>query len=167
MNENFDPTELEIINEFNQFLLDVEKDKISGDRNWTYHLKKRIAELGTRKGYKITVGGFGDEFAGEWLYDLVWFVEDKNGDLTNVPLIVESEWDKKFSGIKFDFEKLLVGNAERRLMICQSSKKDMNELFSKFKNAIDKFQENKNDRFLFAVLNYDTDNEFYFRTYTK
>lgn len=168
MNENFDSLESELIEEFRNFLIDVKTLNISGDRNWTYHLKKRIAELGNKKNYKVAVGGFGDEFAAEWLYDLVWFVEDDfDNCLTKIPLIVESEWDKNYSGIKFDFEKLLIGNAERRLMICQSKKENMDNLFSKFKNAIDKFQENNKDRFLFAVLDCNTDTEFYFKTYTK
>ena len=80
---------------------------------------------------------------------------------------MESEWDKKYSGIKFDFEKLLIGNAERRLMICQSKESEIEILLNRFKNSIDVFKENKGDRFLFAILNCDTDEEFYFRTYTK
>lgn len=167
MNENFDEVELEIISEFKLFLCNVKEFKYSGDRNWTYYLKKRIADLGFRKGYKIAVGGFDDEFAGEWLYDLVWYEEDSDNCLIRIPLIMESEWDKKYSGIKFDFEKLLVGNAERRLMICQSKQNDIPTLLNKFKNAINKFRENNNDRFLFAILNSDTDDEFHFKTYTK
>ena len=80
---------------------------------------------------------------------------------------MESEWDKKYSGIKFDFEKLLIGNAERRLMICQSRENEIDNLLYKFKNAIDVFTENTGDKFLFAILNCDTDDVFHFRTYTK
>ena len=167
MNENFDSVELELISEFKSFLLDVKKFGYSGDKKWTYYLKQRIANLGVKKKYKIAVGGFDDEFAGEWLYDLVWYEEDSNNCLIRIPLIMESEWDKKYSGIKFDFEKLLIGNAERRLMICQSKESEIEILLNRFKNSIDVFKENKGDRFLFAILNCDTDEEFYFRTYTK
>ena len=167
MHEDFDILELELISEFKLFLSDVKTFGFSGDSSWTYHLKKRLANLGKRKDYKIAVGGFGNEFAGEWLYDLVWYKEDEEGCLIKIPLIMESEWDKNYSGIKFDFEKLLIGNAEKRLMICQSRKRNIDNLLNQLKNAIDKFNENINDRFLFAILNCDTDDEFHFRTYTK
>jgi hypothetical protein len=117
-------------------------------------------------GYEVAVGGFRDKFEREWLYDIVWYVEDPERRLAKVPLIVESEWDRNYSGIKYDFEKLLVGNAERRLMICQCESNDVDALFDKFKKAIETFQENYGDRFLFAVLDSQTESEFYFRTYT-
>jgi hypothetical protein len=167
MNENFDAVESQIINEFEQFLLDVEENSFSGGSIWTFQLKRRIAQLGDRLGYKVSVGGLGEDFAGEWMYDVVWFVEDVDGCLIKVPLIVESEWDKKYSGIKYDFEKLLIGNAERRLMICQAKENDIENLFKKLENAIVKFQENKNDRFLIVILNCSTDDEFHYRTFTK
>lgn len=167
MNENFDSVELELISEFNSFLFDVKLFNYSGDTNWTYYIKKKIANLGEKKGYKIAVGGFGDEYAREWLYDLVWYSEDLDGCLTKLSLIMESEWDKNYSGIKFDFEKLLVGNADRRLMICQSREVEINNLFNKFQDAINRFNGNLGDRFLFAILNCNTDKEFHFRTYTK
>jgi len=167
MNENFDAVELQIIDEFERFLSDVEKHGFSGDSTWTFQLKRRIAKLGERLGYKVSVGGLGEDFAGEWMYDVVWFVEDEEGCLIKVPLIVESEWDKKYSGIKYDFEKLLIGNAERRLMICQAKENEIENLFIKLENAIVKFQENKNDRFLIVILNCSTDDEFHYRTFTK
>lgn len=167
MNENFDYLELELINEFKLFINDVKTFSYSGDSNWTFYLKRRIAELGREKKHKVAVGGFGDEFAAEWLYDIVWYNEDDDGCLIKIPLIVESEWDKKYSGIKFDFEKLLIGNAERRLMIWQAKEIEIESLFGKFKSAIDRFQENIGDRFLFAILNCDTDEEFIFKTYTR
>ncbi|KQS91721.1 hypothetical protein [Chryseobacterium sp. Leaf394] len=167
MNEEFDDIERLIIKEFEEFLSDVEIHGFSGDTTWTFQLKKRLAQLGDRLGYKVSVGGLGEDFAGEWMYDVVWFVEDEDGCLIKVPLIVESEWDKKYSGIKYDFEKLLIGNAERRLIICQAKGSEIENLFIKLENAIVKFQENKNDRFLIAVLNCNTDDEFHYRTFTK
>jgi hypothetical protein len=66
----------------------------------------------------------------EWLYDLHWYTENKgkkNGyQPTSLPLVVECEWGMKrkgdrtkepYSAVKYDFQKLLVTNAELRLMI--------------------------------------------------
>lgn len=167
MTENFDELDRRIIQEIEDFLAEADEKKYLGDRIWTNRLKERIGDLGFELGYQVAVGGFRDKFEREWLYDIVWYVEDKERRLIKVPLIVESEWDRNYSGIKYDFEKLLVGNAERRLMICQCKSDGIDELFEKFKKAIETFQENYGDRFLFAVLDSQSESEFYFRTYTK
>jgi len=44
---------------------------------------------------------------------------------------------------------------------------DIDNLFEKFKSAIDAFEENFGDRFLIAVLDSQTESEFYYKTYTK
>jgi hypothetical protein len=167
MNENFDVIELKIITELNDFFKEAEEKQYMCDRIWTNRLKGKIAELGESLGYKVAVGGFKEKFELEWLYDIVWYVEDSEGRLVSIPLIVESEWDKNYAGIKYDFEKLLVGNAERRLMICQSRKEQIDSLIDKFKIAINTFQENYGDRFMFAILNQDTERDFIFKVYEK
>jgi hypothetical protein len=82
----------------------------------------------------------------EWLYDLHWYTEHERQRefphiygyrLRTVPLVVECEWEyinpeerkkykrgecKSFDGygaVKYDFQKLLVANADLRLMIFQ------------------------------------------------
>ncbi len=167
MTENFDEIENQIIKEMDDFFIEVEEKKYLGDTIWTNRLKEKIGDLGLNLGYQVAVGGFRDKFEREWLYDIVWYVEDEEKRLQKIPLIVESEWDRNYSGIKYDFEKLLVGNAERRLMICQCKTKDIDNLFDKFKKAIDAFEENFGDRFLIAVLDSQTESEFYYKTYTK
>jgi len=167
MTENFDDIEKKIIMEMDDFFMEVEEKKYHGDKIWTNRLKEKIGDLGFDLGYKVSIGGFRDKFEREWLYDIVWYVEDAESRLQKIPLIVESEWDRNYSGIKYDFEKLLVGNAERRLMICQCKTDDIDNLFEKFKSAIDAFEENFGDRFLIAVLDSQTESEFYYKTYTK
>lgn len=167
MNEEFDHIEKMIINEIEQFLLDVEIQDFSGNSIWTFQLKKRIANLGYRLGHKVSVGTLGADCTGEWMYDIIWFVEDNNQCLVKVPLIVECEWDKSYSGIKYDFEKLLIGNAEKKLMICQARETEIENLFIKLENAIQRFQGRENDRFLIVILNCTTDDIFYYRAITK
>jgi hypothetical protein len=167
MQQEFDEIELKIINELDSFFTEVKQEKYKGDRIWTKRLKEKIGDLGVTLNYKVAVGGFREKFETEWLYDIVWYVEDKENRLIKIPLIVESEWDRNYSGMKFDFEKLLVGNAERRLMICQGKEDQIDFLFSKFEDAINVFEENYDDKFLIAILDSTTESKFYYKTFTK
>ena len=78
----------------------------------------------------------------EWLYDLHWFEEKKKSHYqqTSLPLVVECEWDwlrkkdksgDKYSAIKWDFQKLLVANADLRVLIFQLRDKDGQDLNKK------------------------------------
>jgi len=99
-------------------------------------IKDKLALLGRDTfGYKVYANSLslaltqleGGTFRNsEWLYDLHWYVEGKSPYTTvRLPLVVECEWQQKrrgdkanpFSGIKYDFQKLLISNAELRLMI--------------------------------------------------
>lgn len=165
MTENFDEFEKKIIKTLEAFLLEATNEKLLGDRVWTKSLTEKIGDLGIELGYKVAARGFQEKYERDWLYDIVWYIEDEEKRLQRVPLIVESEWVK--SGIKYDFEKLLVGKAERRLMICQARKKDIDDLFEKLKNAVNAFQGNTGDRFLIAILDSNSCTEFYFKSCTK
>ena len=167
MTENFDDIEKKIIKEMDDFFMEVEEKKYHGDKIWTNRLKEKIGDLGFDLGYKVSIGGFRDKFEREWLYDIVWYVEDIEKRLIKIPLIVESEWGSNYAEIKYDFEKLLIGNAERRLMICQAKSENIDDLFTKFKEAINAFEENDGDRFLIAIYDSSTEAEFYYKTFTK
>lgn len=167
MTENFDEIEIRIIKVLNDFLIEAEKNKYIGNRVWTNRIKHSIGDLGIELNHQVAIGGFSEKFEREWLYDIVWYQEDSENRLIRIPLIVESEWGGNYSGIKYDFEKLLVGNAERRLMICQSKASQVDNLFIKFKDAINAFEEDYNDRFLIAILDSDTESIFYYKTFTK
>jgi hypothetical protein len=63
-----------------------------------------------------------DRGHGEWLFDHVWLTNDEDGHITDVPLILECEWDcNNELGVDHDFGKLLLGRAEHRVMIFYSS----------------------------------------------
>ncbi|MBB5620887.1 hypothetical protein HDE69_001940 [Pedobacter cryoconitis] len=167
MTENFDEIEKRIIKVLDDFLIEAEENKYIGNKIWTNRLKESIGDLGIELNYEVAIGGFLDKFEREWLYDIVWYQEDPYNRLIRIPLIVESEWDRNYLGIKYDFEKLLIGNAEKRLMICQSKSNQVERLFIKFKEAINTFEENYNDRFLIAIFDSDTESNFYYKTFTK
>jgi hypothetical protein len=167
MAENFDNIEKEIIKELDDFFIEVVEKQYKGNRIWTNRIKEKIGDLGVKLGHNVAIGGFINKFEREWLYDVVWYNEDSEKRLTRIPLIVESEWDRNYLGIKYDFEKLLVGNAEKRLMICQARTNEIPELFEKLKRAINTFEENYGDRFLIAILDSQTESEFHYKTFVK
>src|SRR5690242_14508505 len=106
MNQNFDEIDKKIIGICNDFLSEADENDYAGNTVWTRTLKDKIGELGGELGYDVAIGGFREKFEKEWLYDIVWYQEDDEGRLIRVPLIVESEWDINYAGIKYDFEKL-------------------------------------------------------------
>ncbi|RVU00282.1 hypothetical protein EOD41_12420 [Mucilaginibacter limnophilus] len=101
----------------------------------TRFIKKELIKLGHHLGYKVYANGLneqdlkeiGVEFVNrEWLFDIHWYLDADNPyTVRSLPLAVECEWNPRrtgdgktpFSGIKYDFQKLLVTNAECRLMI--------------------------------------------------
>lgn len=149
----------------NKFVQEAHAQNLKGDANWTYEIKKRLAELGKKHQYNISVGGFRDLYEPEWLYDLVWYKEEGEGEtarLIEIPLIMESEWNLHFDYIKYDFEKLLVSNAPLRLMICQCSEINRQNRIDYFRDSIMRYKSgNKDDIFLIALLDYESE-EFHF-----
>ena len=69
-------------------------NKVYGDYNWTNHIKRCLAELGSSNGFEICAATENKEYQNEWLYDLVWYKENSEGLLIDVPLVVESEWKR-------------------------------------------------------------------------
>lgn len=99
----------------------------------------------------------------EWLYDLHWYTEANEPYLpTGLPLVVECEWNPKrkgdrkipYSGIKYDFQKLLVANADLRMMIfIIKQDNDILELDIYFDKAISNYKHlEKNSKFLFVAF---------------
>jgi hypothetical protein len=110
----------------------------TNDSAWTKSIKRALGKLGEQKGYKICAAGI-DDYEREWLYDLVWYKEDSCGFLVSIPLVMESEWDRKYSGIKYDFEKLLLSKSSYKIMIFQATGADQYEYFEKLKSSIARF----------------------------
>ena len=106
-----------------------------------------------------------------------WYVEGKNPyTTTRLPLVMECEWQQKrkgdrkvaFSGIKYDFQKLLVSNAEFRLMIFKiKNLNDFNFLSEYFEDNISNYEQLlKNSKFLFIAF-YDKEKTFYYTEIIK
>ena len=153
----------------------------------TIKLFEVLTLFGDEKGYKVYSHSLSEEFMDkhknekgdskfvnrEWLYDLLWYREDNNKEYCPIdfPLIVESEWEKRrkedkkgdpHSGIKYDFQKLLLSNTGLRLMIFNISKeKELNQLSEYFNNAITKYTPLKNGEFLFVAF-HDKEKSFHY-----
>jgi hypothetical protein len=162
------------IDAIKQSLNDFEREAhltgITGDSNWTYGIKHRLMNLGWKHDYQVSAGGFPGECEPEWLYDMVWYREEGEGEdkrLTEVALVVESEWKSDFRNIKYDFEKLLVANASLRLMICQAKPQYKEDRMAYFKNAVAQYRYGrKGDTFLIALLDKESE-KFCFEQVTK
>lgn len=127
---------------------------LRGDASWTKIIKQNLSILGAKLGYETCASGTDNFTHNEWLYDLIWFKEEGEGidkRMVEVPLIMESEWNLKFDEIKYDFEKLLLGNSPVKLMICQS--KSPKDLFPYFEDAISKYRlQRTNETYIIAIL---------------
>ncbi len=114
----------------------------------------------------------GDFLRKEWLYDLHWFTDPGGYKLTRLPLVVECEWQwirkddtnvpkDRYGEVKWDFQKLLVANAELRLMIFRQrpskNNREVNEdLDVYFDNVIDGYTHlMAGSKFLFIAFDKD------------
>lgn len=168
---NYNEIELSIRETLNLYAIEARDRKFSSDRDWTQTLKERLGRLGEEKyNYKVCASGFKDDFEPEWLFDLIWYKEEGETNqrrLIDVPLVVESEWNKHFDHIKYDFEKLLVANAQHRLFVCYVHIDNRTALFEYFKDAVNQYKLNRTgDRYMIAVLDYDT-HEFVYELIVK
>jgi hypothetical protein len=123
-----DPLETEIVQAVFELPERARQEHWPGDTEWTRAVKISIARIGHHHGYAVCASGLAGipELAagqcyGEWLYDLT-FLEYREYEwgkaLARVPLILECEFGGR-DQIDDDFQKLLVGRAEHRVMIFQ------------------------------------------------
>lgn len=99
----------------------------------------------------------------EWLLDLHWYSEGAEPySIETLQLAVECEWNPKrkgdskvpYSGIKYDFQKLVVTNAKLRLMIFKIKRnEDLLALSNYFENVISNYKHIENNaQFLFVAF---------------
>ncbi|WP_455088434.1 hypothetical protein [Porphyromonas endodontalis] len=154
------------------------KSPITKPGERTTKLFEVLTLMGDEKGYKVYSHSLSENFMKEhknekgepkfvnreWLYDLLWYTEDNNEGYCPIdfPLIVESEWGKRrkedkngdpYSGIKYDFQKLLLSNTGLKLMVFNISRgEDLNDLHKYFYEAIAKYTPLKEGIFLFIAF---------------
>jgi len=110
----------------------------------------------------------------EWLFDMIWCIDDNEYGLESLELAVECEWlhkrDKKdkYGHIKYDFQKLLVAATRLCVMIFKWKENDEpmdnlnNELNDYFKKAIFNFKPKIQDKKILCIgYSYDFDHFMY------
>ncbi len=143
-----------------------------GKKPRTRFIKIILINLGHELGFKVYANGLIEKdlreidrpFVNrEWLLDLHWYSEGLEPySVESLPLAVECEWYPKrnadskvpYSGIKYDFQKLVVINAELRLMIFNVNHiDDLLELSNYFENVISNYKYlDKYAQFLFVAF---------------
>ena len=128
----YDPIEQKIIDALNGFVPIALKNKFT-DPEWTIGIQAVFSALGHQEKCKVatTIREVGRGFepirqivAGEtpdhneWLYDILWWHEDKPWFMIDVPLVAETEWGDS-DEFKYDFQKLLLARSKYKIMIFQ------------------------------------------------
>ena len=123
------------------------------NREWTkgysssnWHVRK--------KNLAMKYADFLEHFQAAWLFDLCWYSSSPapDGKLINMPLALESEWDVKYAGIKYDFEKLLIAKSKFKVLVFQAKDQTVTEYFKEFEQGIRAYQGGKCGRDLFISL---------------
>lgn len=146
-------------------LFEVPKDNVwKGNAIWTTKIKDALSNLGHNLKYISSSSLDG----GEWLFDLIWFTEKKNKNFNQLILAMESEWYPNWKDIKYDFDKLLTTNATYKLMICQSTESEKENLLNRFQESINDYELGvKNERFIISIYNSDEETEFWHYVITR
>ena len=137
------------------------------NRIWTTEIKRILINLAINKyKFKVATSGFIEECIGERLWDMTWYNYEKLNESglqigLHVSLISEIEWDPNIKGIQYDFEKLIMGRADLRLMIFPGTEKTIESLIEMAKSC--DFSRN-GDKYLFAAL--QNNQRFIFEIYT-
>jgi hypothetical protein len=152
----------------------------------TQTVKTELAILGHKLGFKVyanhlsaaNLTKIGNHFnPTEWMYDVHWYTEHDHYSTTSLELAVESEWESRrkddksndfHSGVKYDFQKLLITNANLRLMIFKVSKEEeLETLYTYFKAAIKGYTSLiEGDTFLFIAF-HNKSKSFYYTELRK
>ena len=89
----------------------------------TKTLKKCFAELGQRLEFNVSGTGCGAE--GEFLYDLVWWIRDKDGYMKRQVLVLKFELGRLDPEIDTDFQKLVQARADVRVWISHAGNPEL------------------------------------------
>jgi hypothetical protein len=114
----------------------------SSDGEWTREIIKDFKQLGYQWGYWVCPDA--NQMTGAWLYDLSWY-RDKNEELVEVPMVLESEWSRHWKDIRFDFEKLLQAKAGIKVMIFDEGQTDLEDIWQNLLSSIRAFGKPEED----------------------
>jgi len=131
------------------------REKQHSRMQWTQNIKLELVELAHKHKLYVCCNGVSSADWGEWLYDLVvlrYANNDSNSEIESTSLVVESEWDSDDLSILIDFQKLLLSNADIKLMVYYKNNTIRNIL-----EHLVRHYARSNGIFLFAFLPGDDD----------
>ena len=132
--------------------------KWTSRKNWTKIIKEKISILGQGNGYHSCCSTISTANFGEWLFDLCWLKYDPEDFLIDSKLILECEWNVGERHIYGDFQKILVGKADLKVMIFQAaSETRRQELITIMQTFIQKYgRVEKDEKYLFSCWVFET-----------
>ena len=163
--QNFDATKM--IEAIKECLRNVAKKLNEEHRtlnsDWTKMCLGELAALGESK-FKYQAAPCPRCGEHGWLYDLIWWKGEK-GEMTDLILVLESEWSPSIRFVRYDFQKLVQARARIKVLISDAlSLEDRETLMSDIKN----FKQNENDgEYLFAMYNGNKANPNEFAFFTR
>ena len=169
-NGNYDPIEQELVNALKSFPVVAITNRYT-DADCTKGVKAVFGGIGNQRRYRTYFSdGAGRSFnqiqqdisnqvlgglhipnvLSGWLYDILWWEQDQNGYVTDIPLVAESEWGN-IEAVKDDFQKLLLARSKYRIMIFQGNPQDILIFIDWGKEQIRNFKLTQSgDRYLFC-----------------
>jgi len=156
--KRFDPVERRITRAFRA----LERDWTlvdPPDRACTRALKDRIGSIGARLDFKVYSTACKFEKNGEWLFDMTWVKERRDGSLFRIPLVLACEWTPTRARLSDDFEKLIAARADHRVFVFWSrtlatARRETDGLVERVAGAD---LANPGDRYLFACWTDESD----------
>ena len=135
-----------------------------GNKEWTHECLKTLATLGLDIGYGVCP--WPETMKGEWLYDLIWYMEEKSdwpNRMTDVALVLESEWAENMGDIRYDFQKLVQAKSRLKMLISRNLSV---EEFKELKRDIECFQrKDESEIYIFAMYVSDKVDPFRYEIY--
>jgi len=155
---NLDETERAVVRRLDS-LLRTRVANANSDREWTVAVKRTLGALGRERGWEVCASDPRKRFESEWLFDLIWYAYNHDSHLQKIPLILEMEWNLSFDEIKWDFEKLMTGRADHRVLIFHAANSEAFEnCCGKLIRGVTAFEySQRGDRYLFVGYDMKTD----------
>ena len=114
---------------------------------------KHVGKLGHLLKWSVASGRYPDaNHLGDWLFDMTWYQADEQDQLLSLGLVLESEWGRYWTDIRFDFEKLIVVDSPLKVMVFEEVE-DSAVLFELLKERITRYEGIKaGQTYLFACF---------------
>lgn len=125
---------VQIVRKIIEVLSNIKLLKCRSDN--TKIIKSELCKIGLKLGYDIEGNGFSKVFAEEhklinveWLYDQMWFKQERPYKILRLVLAAEIEWDgrrrlktgsldkDKYGAVKYDFQKLITSTSDIQVMV--------------------------------------------------